>query len=307
METINKCILCQLEVRESYYDSTLDTAKINCIRCGQFEIANEICIEIGTVRVADFHIYAGAIRELNERDQIPRIDKFETLTSLVRVPQDPIAKMDRILLSLQRTLPKAGETKEFIEIDYPIGYAHDHNEFAFLIRKMKEAGFFYDTGAGGLGCQIDTIGWRRLRELSVDAYKSNQAFVAMRFHTDTEAAWTDGILPALETTGYDAFRVDRKEHDEKIDDLIISEIRKSGLMVADFTQQSQGVYFEAGFAMGLGIHVIRCCKDDDNEVKQLHFDTRQYNHILWKDPADLQTKLITRINAWAPKKKDKTS
>ncbi len=89
-----------------------------------------------------------------------------------------------------------------------------------------------------------------------------------------------------------------REHNGKIDDLIIAEIRKSGLLVADFTGQRGGVYFEAGFAMGLGIPVICTCRNDD--VEKLHFDTRQYNHIVWTDAADLKEKLQLRIEASPP-------
>ncbi len=112
---------------------------------------------------------------------------------------------------------------------------------------------------------------------------------------ELEAAWREGFRPALEDTGYLPIRIDQQHFNEKIDDRIIAEIRKSGLLVADFTGNRGGVYFEAGFAKGLGIDIIFTCRDGDEEV--LHFGTRQYNHILWKDAADLKQKLINRIEA----------
>jgi nucleoside 2-deoxyribosyltransferase len=65
--------------------------------------------------------------------------------------------------------------------------------------------------------------------------------------------------------------------------------------VADFTGQRHGVYFEAGFAQGLGLPVIWTCRED--HVKNLHFDTRQQNHITWEQSDDLREKLKNRI--WA--------
>lgn len=56
-----------------------------------------------------------------------------------------------------------------------------------------------------------------------------------------------------------------------------------------------GVYYEAGFAAGLGIPVIHMVRAAD--VERLHFDTRQINHIVWTDPADLRQKLVSRIGA----------
>jgi nucleoside 2-deoxyribosyltransferase len=84
-----------------------------------------------------------------------------------------------------------------------------------------------------------------------------------------------------------------------VDDEIIAEIRRSRFLVADFTCEPEkvrgGVYFEAGFARGLDIPIIWTCKDTSK--KDLHFDTRQYPHILWEDSADLYKQLKDRIGA----------
>ena len=68
-------------------------------------------------------------------------------------------------------------------------------------------------------------------------------------------------------------------------------------LVADFTHGEGGarggVYFEAGFAYGLGIPVIYTCRAD--MVDKLHFDTRQYAHILWERSEDLRDALRNRI------------
>lgn len=141
----------------------------------------------------------------------------------------------------------------------------------------------------------------------VPASQSNQAFIAMWFSDETQTAYDDGIRPALSDLGFDARRIDQKEHNNKIDDEIIAEIRQSRFLVADFTCGKiemngdgtaiarGGVYFEAGFAMGLGIPVIWCCRED--LINQVHFDTRQYNHITWNTPEELREKLKNRVGA----------
>ena len=50
-----------------------------------------------------------------------------------------------------------------------------------------------------------------------------------------DEAWTEGIKSAIAEAGYDPFRIDRKEHNNRIVDEIISEIRRSRLLVADFS------------------------------------------------------------------------
>ena len=71
-------------------------------------------------------------------------------------------------------------------------------------------------------------------------------------------------------------------------------------MVADVTQQKQGVYFEAGYALALNRPVIWCVREDD--LCNVHFDTRQYNHIVWKTSEDLQENLYNLICAVIGKK-----
>lgn len=127
---------------------------------------------------------------------------------------------------------------------------------------------------------------------TIESYKvpnaeSEKVFVAMWFDEQTNDAYNNGIQPAIETDcGYKSIRIDRKEYLGKVDDEIIAEIRESRFIVADFTGQRHGVYFEAGFAQGLGLPVIWTCHED--HVKELHFDTRQENHITWETPEELR-------------------
>ncbi len=142
-------------------------------------------------------------------------------------------------------------------------------------------------------------GWSYLEKQRADQLASVQAFVAMWFDPSVDEAYERGIAPAITDTGYTPMRIDRKEHVNKIDDEIVAEIRRSRFVVADFTskrdQPRGGVYFEAGLAMGLNKPVIWTCRED--LIDQVHFDTRQFNHITWLGPDDLHQKLKARIGA----------
>ena len=131
------------------------------------------------------------------------------------------------------------------------------------------------------------------------AHESRAGFVAMWFGSEVASAYFEGIAPAIEANGFDAVRIDSREHNNKIDDEIISEIRHARFVVADFSCGEDGarggVYFEAGFAMALGKPVIFTVRGAD--LARVHFDTRQYNHIVWEAPDDLKEKLISRIGA----------
>jgi hypothetical protein len=147
---------------------------------------------------------------------------------------------------------------------------------------------------------LTSDGWLKTEELAQRQTSASQAFVAMWFDGNTEEPYENGFYKAIFDSGYDPRRVDQKHHHfNKVDDEIISEIRRSRFLVADFTcapgRVRGGVYFEAGFAMGLGIPIIWTCKD--TSMEDLHFDTRQYPHIPWKTSDDLYTQLKARIGA----------
>ena len=128
---------------------------------------------------------------------------------------------------------------------------------------------------------------------------SSQGFVAMWFNESMDGVYDNGIKPGVLEAGYNPLIISQKPDINKIDDEIIAEIRRSRFLVADFTHGEDGarggVYFEAGFAQGLGIPVIYSCRYD--MVDKLHFDTRQYAHIVWKDSEDLRKELRNRIIA----------
>ena len=174
-------------------------------------------------------------------------------------------------------------------------------ELEFLLNYLKERGFIKIRGRNNTvqGCVLTIEGYAKLAELEETYAVSSKAFVAMWFHESMDETWEHGIKPAISKAGYEAIRIDQQEHTNKIDDEIIAEIRRSRFVVADFTQGEDGarggVYYEAGFAYGLGIQVVYSCRED--MLEKIHFDTRQYNHIVWKEPEELQDKLITRIAA----------
>ena len=126
-----------------------------------------------------------------------------------------------------------------------------------------------------------------------------KCFVAMSFHESLKDAYEHGIYLAVkEDCKMDPVRIDLVPHNDNIVDKIIAEIRTCQFMVADFTGHKAGVYFEAGFARGLGRPVIWTCREDDFENR--HFDTAQFSHIVWKDPGDLRMRLADRIKATIP-------
>lgn len=137
-------------------------------------------------------------------------------------------------------------------------------------------------------------GWKRASNYAKEQAVSKTVFIAMSFADDLLPARAE-IVRAIESSGFTPMVIDTKEHNNQILPEILFEIRKSRFVVADLTYQRGGVYYEAGYAEGLNIPVIALCRDDD--FKNVHFDLKQKNTILWKIPQEISERLEKRIKA----------
>ena len=225
-------------------------------------------------------------------------------------------RADNLLRYIQRQLPHIGMDFDCeMKID-----PHQGDELAQRFREMlawsestkvEELTYLLDylesesclenisTGLTHLSYRLTVPGHIHLAEIDHAVADSSQAFVAMWFDKSMDEIWEKGFRPAIEAAGYKAIRIDRKEHLNKIDDEIIAEIRRARFLVADFTQEGTGarggVYYEAGFAHGLNVPVVFTCRKD--ALEKVHFDTRQYPHIVWETPEDIVDRLTKRISA----------
>jgi nucleoside 2-deoxyribosyltransferase len=124
----------------------------------------------------------------------------------------------------------------------------------------------------------------------------------MAFHGDLEPAF-GAIKSAIERAQLTPLRIDREHFTDKICERILTEIRRCSILVADVTKHRGGVYFEAGYALALEKTVVWTCRESD--FKEVHFDTRQYPHIIWNSPEDLTEKLYERLQYLAALKEAK--
>ncbi len=211
------------------------------------------------------------------------------------VPRDLPELLDRVLENLGARTGQPGERCGVDNYDIYMCYAMALRQMDFYLNALEERGWLRRRSDGWSTMMITTSGWIRVGELQSVGARTGQAFVAMWFDDSMQSAWDNGLYKGIDAAGYRPLRVDKEEHNEKICDRIIMEIRRSGLLVADVAGHRQGVYFEAGYAMGLGVPVIWTCRKD--QLDDCHFDTRQYNHIVWETPEELAVALEHRIRA----------
>ena len=300
---IDKCPIC-LRIAELSVDNQGDRQKkVKCLLCGEFYVYDDN-INIEYIKEKDRYKISGYLRNKFENNIIFKLfsNSIEEILKKLNIPKNPYDIIDDILQHVDSKTKKFSDTINLnSENDYSIFYFESNKELLYFIGLAKELGYLNVINRGGqyLTISLTLQGWERLEDIKKVSTKSNQAFVAMWFDDKLKIIWEKGFKSALEETGYEPIRIDQIEHNNKIDDEIVAEIRKSGLLVADFTGNRGGVYFESGFALGLGIPVIWTC--NENDIDNVHFDTNHYNHIVWENEQDLKRKLINRINATLPR------
>ncbi len=271
-------------------------AKLACENCGRFRISAAAWSPVGSLETYGVLApYLSAyVRRANEAgDAAPVIDEPGWRLLAEGHAHTPVSMKLRLLLEYLARLSRRPGTllKPDITVPYQICDAFDVGEVGFLLDTLREHG---DIEKDSAGIRLRAQGWARLDPVSGGV--PGTCFIAMSYDPSLNTAFSEGIFAAVQhDCGFIANRVDHSPHNDNITDRIIAGIRAAQFVVADFTLQRPGVYYEAGFAQGLGRVVVRTCREDD--IANLHFDTRQFFHLKWSQPADLRTSLADHVRA----------
>ncbi len=240
--------------------------------------------------------------------------------------RDAVERMDNALLLFGKRLRNIGDSFRMdYQNDYPFYHCFEPGELVRIIEFLHDNNLIKSEGVKfgvNAGIYISSKGYERLREIKKVGIDSRQCFVAMWFGEDMDTVYEKAIKPAIEykeegqtESRFKAINIGKKEHTNDINDEIISEIRRSRFMVCDLTGYRGGVYWEAGFAYGLGLEVIYTCREDWIKTEELdlyykdgkktkykkegiHFDLEHRNRIAWKtDDPTFKDNLINRIKA----------
>jgi len=214
--------------------------------------------------------------------------------------------LNRALLNLSRLLKQ--QPFEIIKLDLATNkgglhlFIPDQQGCQAFLRELAEQEYirFNKTPTGSIQFHVFSLTtkfWEIVENLEKREVGNKRAFVAMWFDMSMDDYYKNGIKKAIEESGYVPVRIDLKDFNEKICDEIIAEIKRAKFMIADCSEYRTAVFFEAGFAKGLGREVIFTVRKEDVDKLKEHFDTRQYNHIVYDSPEDLRKKLFNRIGA----------
>lgn len=281
-----------------------DVLHQHCDRCGEFILSGSAMSLVRNLSRPDKTKLARAVRRANIAAVVPTITSNNLSEFFPTSPPSALKLADDVLVYLSK---KSDRLTHFIELSdkmadlMALAHARDARDVNVLIADLlAEPGFLRKISSDGepLKYRLTRDGYARLDELQRKGADSAQAFVAMCFGRGDrrefmDAVYAEGLAKGIRLAGYKPHRVDKGEYNGKIDDEIIRQIRRSRFLVADFTDHVAGVYYETGFAEGLGMPIIQTCHQ--SQIGGLHFDNRQINTIAWENSDQLAEQLQRRI------------
>jgi hypothetical protein len=291
-----------------YQDSDLTgTTLVICPICGKFRFGSTAELFLVDLRArgkqldykVSYFLRSVSERAVGKRDNsffpIYTHAEFETMAE---AKEPSVGEKLQLLLSYiaSRTSYPGQQVLFDSKQDYSVLCAKNPAEADFYQPELEKQGVLsaVTTLDKSRPCWLTASGWQELERFQQSGADSLNGFIAMWFDLSQDAA-KKSIVLAIESAGYLPIRIDEVEHVNRIDDEIIAKIRQSKFLVADLTGHRNGVYFEAGFMLGLGRPVIWLCHK--SELHKVHFDTRQYNTIVYEDVDILKSKLQFRIEA----------
>ncbi len=301
--TQGPCVICKAS-DAGIYESQGDYEHVDCPQCGVFKISRSALAEFmgyfERQNIYNLMLIRGWIHDQNNIGTGPFIRTSDLKRIMARPLPTISERADKILLEALADNPKIDAKFDFLKPGFMgASYSTALNEVVYLAKHLHEIDMIdYKPSISNLTFILKPLGHSRCEELRRGSNdNSTKAFVAMWFNEEMDLPYQQGIQIGIEKAGYEPVRVDGIQHVNKICDEIIAAINSAKFVVADFTGDRGGVYYEAGYAMGRGLPVIWTCRGD--HLDGIHFDIRQYNCIVWdKDkPEELATALNNRIRA----------
>lgn len=124
-------------------------------------------------------------------------------------------------------------------------------------------------------------------------------FVVTPFTSDLDPIF-EGISAAGSSVGLNVKRVKDIQGDYRITDEIVRMLHTAWLIVVDLTHERPNVYFELGYARGLGKTVVTIAR----EGTPIHFDVKDWVYIPYADSRLLERDLKKRFEYELSQKPD---
>lgn len=145
------------------------------------------------------------------------------------------------------------------------------------IDDVKVSSFNYIISRSSIGLFLQGNGELKVKNIKVDAAKP-VCFVVMQFTDEYNVLYADVIKPTCESYGYEVIRADDYYTSGLIIDDITMSINESTLIIADITPDNPNVFYEVGYAHGVGKATILL---SDRKREKLPFDLSGFRTLFY--------------------------
>lgn len=289
---IEKCAVCFSRLPPDNPNG-LGLVNCTCPRCGPFVLigtADDVLQRHFTRGTIDRSYLSHRIRRMPRPDG-KNVQIFEEdLSQFAGHPgPNPKEQFDNLILWVganqksQFVFAEAATPEISAYIGTPIGEGGNEQGFDWLWHQIGTKGILNCSSDGQkLKFRLTMDGWTRYEELRTSSGESRIAFMAMKFgNAELDRVLNECFKPAAQAAGFDLRPLNENQGAGLIDNQIRAAVRSAAFVVADLTHDNNGAYFEAGFAEGLGKHVIYTCEQNKFDERKTHFDTNHMVTIRW--------------------------
>ncbi|MCB2263219.1 MAG: nucleoside 2-deoxyribosyltransferase [Candidatus Thiosymbion ectosymbiont of Robbea hypermnestra] len=125
-------------------------------------------------------------------------------------------------------------------------------------------------------------------------------FVLMPFKDAfLQEMYENGIEKACNNANAFCRRLDKELIHGRMTDEIYNQIDRADILIADVTGLNPNVFYEIGFAHGIGKNVILIKRSSDTH--DFPFDTHDFQHIIYTDANHLKEELTRRVSRFSEK------
>jgi len=246
MTPMPNCTFCNKSTDVYQKENNTSIYYVECKVCGKYKTENfsetTTFTGLNPLEKAMISAYTRELFELNAPvPELHTLDSENQIRIIINRYKNKtvLEKLNNLVLYVGKKSDYFGKPLYFHEeTDYPITFSCNKEESYNIRNQALESGYFAQPITGG-NVKLTWQGWQKYEELKSQLIHSKKCFIAM--WCDLIDMYRDGIEPAIRELGYEPIFIEREEHNEKICDLVIAEIRTCRFLIADVTGQRQNV------------------------------------------------------------------
>ena len=307
-----KCLFCQNTRLLEINCTGDDTWHYSCPYCGEYEVTGSALQEI--LANPEHDKILNRLASLSTERMLQKKSSFLLGTNtdskrmmfsyadlLEQYPSDFREQHDRALLNFARLANFSPLCEIDGEVNPHVFFCDSFQEMYTFLHILKDEKYVNLSELNNITgvypikkMSLTVSGFEYARSLEKDISKRQHAFVAMWFNGEMQL-YTQEVQKAIRQAGYEPYIANQDSYNGLIMNKVLNKISEAKFVIADLTSLPEtetdpctgvrgGVYYEAGYAAGLGLQVILTCRED--ATARIHFDLKQFLGIFWKKTDD---------------------